>query len=96
MQIINCPNCGENLKNLNAMYGQDGKCKVCGVRHNPSKPHALYSKRYRKLFYERYGRHPSWMDALKHCPVDIKEGFIHALKLIGEDPTRAHIIMERK
>ena len=50
----------------------EGTCPMCGIKHAPEQPHNKDSFTYQYKFYDEYGRWPTWKDAMKHCPEEIK------------------------
>lgn len=42
-------------------------CQVCAVDHRPGDPHNAQSLYYQYQFYGRFGRWPTWADAVAHC-----------------------------
>lgn len=56
-----------------------GTCPECGVKHDPEQPHKQQSLAYQYKFYDQHGRWPTWVDALAHCPDDIKDFWCKAL-----------------
>ncbi len=60
-----------------------GTCPECAVKHDPEQPHNRDSLAYQYKFYDKYGRWPTWADAMAHCPPDVKAVWIAALKEHG-------------
>lgn len=57
----------------------DGTCPMCAVKHDPEQPHNQQSLAYQYKFYDQHGRFPTWADAMKHCPDEIKAFWVEAL-----------------
>ena len=60
-----------------------GACPVCAYKHNPSDPHFPKSAYYMLKFSQKYGRLPTWQDAMKHCAPEKKAVWIAELKRLG-------------
>ena len=59
-------------------------CQECAVAHAKEEPHDASSFFYRtKFMMENDGRTPTWLDAVAHCPKDIKENWLMALEING-------------
>lgn len=56
-----------------------GTCPECAVVHDPMLPHNRDSLCYQYKFYDKYGRWPTWADAMEHCPQEIKDAWTQAL-----------------
>ena len=54
-------------------------CSECNSKHSPFRPHNALSPFYRDLFLSRYGREPSWLDAMRHCSPFIQQIYIRML-----------------
>ncbi len=61
----------------------DGTCPLCAVVHAPDQPHNRDSLAYQYKFYDEYGRWPTWIDAMAHCPEQIQEFWKEALRERG-------------
>jgi hypothetical protein len=48
-------------------------CPACAADHPPDKPHNSESLYYQYSFFERFGRWPTWADAVAHCPKAMRE-----------------------
>lgn len=59
-------------------------CQVCGVKHEPGDPHDKQSLFYQMKFYRDYGHWPTWEDAMKHCPEEIKAEWRTMLRFFNE------------
>lgn len=44
-----------------------GVCQLCAVDHQPEEAHNAQSMFYQYRFYGKYGRWPTWADAIAHC-----------------------------
>ena len=55
-------------------------CNQCGVFHSPLSPHYKDSPKYQKYFHDKYGRYPSWLDAMDHCTQEIKSLWVEELR----------------
>lgn len=60
-----------------------GTCPECATKHASEQPHNQQSLAYQYKFYDQHGRWPTWADAMAHCPQEIKEFWIAALKEHG-------------
>lgn len=60
-----------------------GVCPVCAVEHEKEYPHNPNSLYYQMRFHQRWGRFPTWADAMAHCPTIIKEAYISELTARG-------------
>ncbi|WP_307755922.1 hypothetical protein [uncultured Cloacibacillus sp.] len=60
-----------------------GCCSECAANHAPDIPHNKDSLFYMYKFYAKNGRWPTWKDAMAHCPDEVKELTIKALKKHG-------------
>lgn len=49
-----------------------GACPKCGAYHPPEQPHNRESLYYQMRFRQRYGRFPTWEDAIAHCSDAVK------------------------
>ncbi len=67
-------------------------CQVCGHRpaHPTDQPHNAKSLYYQYAFYGEQGRWPTWVDAIAHCPGDIRAKWEAALREQGAWPTETH------
>lgn len=43
-------------------------CFICGAKHCSDQPHDPGSAYYERRFLEKYGRRPTWADAVAHLP----------------------------
>lgn len=68
-----------------AMLGKvpDGACPECAVKHEPDQPYNRDSLAYQYHFYDKYGRWPTWADAMAHCPDEVKDFWTKALRERG-------------
>ena len=58
----------------------EGSCRICAVVHEPTMAHNFESLFYQMRFRARYGRDPTWADAIAHCP-DAQKSFIKSYLL---------------
>lgn len=58
-------------------------CQMCAVKHVPEQAHDANSLFYQYWFKKHYNRWPTWKDAIKHCPPDIKKFWKEELKKHG-------------
>ena len=49
------------------------KCQQCAIKHLPEHAHDANSLFYQYWFKKHYDRWPTWKDAVKHCPPEIKK-----------------------
>ena len=61
----------------------DGTCPMCSVKHDPEQPHNRDSLTYQYKFYDAYGRWPTWIDAMAHCPGEIQTYWKESLQERG-------------
>jgi hypothetical protein len=59
-------------------------CQECATKHEPGQPHNQQSLYYQIFFYERYGRYPTWVDAISHCTQAVKDAWKKELIERGE------------
>ena len=52
--------------------GPPGSCEWCHVVHPPEDPHNQQSLPYQIKFKTIHGRYPTWTDAMRHCPPEVK------------------------
>ncbi len=62
---------------------QKGICPECAMKHDPKQPHCLGSRDYQYRFYSQHGRWPTWEDAMAHCPQEVKDFWMRALRARG-------------
>lgn len=60
-----------------------GVCQQCAVDHDPQIPHDRQSLTYQYSFYAQHGRWPTWVDAMAHCPEEVKREWLSALRAAG-------------
>lgn len=63
----------------------DGTCPECAAKHGPNQPHNRDSLVYQYKFYDKYGRMPTWEDAMVHCPEDIRRLWKEVLEKRGDE-----------
>ena len=49
-----------------------GTCPVCATSHDPALPHNRDSLYYQMRFQQKFGRFPSWADAMSHCDQHVR------------------------
>ena len=52
-----------------------GTCPECAVDHPHDQPHDRDSAYYQVAFRATHGRHPTWADAMAHCPPGVRESW---------------------
>ena len=50
----------------------DAVCPICAAVHGPREPHNAQTLFYLAHFLQRHGREPTWADAIRHCPPDVR------------------------
>ena len=67
-----------------------GTCPVCATAHHPQMPHNQQSLYYQMTFHGQHGRWPTWVDAAKHCPSEMREYWFAELRQrgvrVGDEP----------
>ncbi len=71
--------------NWQVLPPEPGKCRSCAVEHPNEIPHDATSAYYRVLFFNSYGRSPTWRDAMSHCCPELQKEWIDRLTAIGID-----------
>lgn len=56
-----------------------GTCPTCAAYHKPDQPHNRDSLYYQMKFRRKYGRYPTWADAMAHCEKYIQKIWIDNL-----------------
>lgn len=70
------------INNLSLVSPHPSKCQYCAVEHKPDQPHNAQSMHYAFWFQKKYGRSPTWADAMDHCSQETKAKFAkYLLKL---------------
>ena len=59
------------------------KCQLCATKHEKHYPHNQQSMYYHMIFKNKYGRYPTWDDAMKHCSNEMKTAWKEELKMKG-------------
>jgi hypothetical protein len=67
-------------------------CDECGKYHTPDIPHDALSEKYQTWFYQKYGRTPTWEDAMAHCTKDTKKAWRKSMEKVKE--TTKHLGIE--
>lgn len=60
-------------------------CQECAVNHEPDQPHNAQSLYYQTKFKMAHNRGATWVDAMKHCPKEVKKAWMAQLKKLGID-----------
>ena len=55
------------IQPVDALFLKSGICAECLTKHSPDTPHDKDSLFYQCTFYTKYGRWPTWADAVAHC-----------------------------
>ena len=71
------------IKDMKLLPPHPDCCQECAVRHDPEMPHNQKSLFYQYKFFQEHDRWPTWQDAMAHCPDDVKEAWIEALRQRG-------------
>jgi hypothetical protein len=58
---------------------REGSCQFCGRTHDPAIPHDALSIHYQIWFIMKYGRKPTWYDAVDHCTRETRDPRAHHL-----------------
>ena len=58
----------EHSSQLHMLPAKPDRCQMCAMAHGLEEPHNRDSLFYQMFFYQRYGRWPTWADAIAHCP----------------------------
>jgi len=70
-------------KKLTLLPCAEGLCPECGVDHSKEAPHNAKSFYYQVWFYGKFGRWPTWKDAIAHCNEKVQELWTEELKKEG-------------
>jgi hypothetical protein len=62
-----------------------GACQECGVLHAPEQPHNPDSLYWQTKRWQNHEPLPTWEDALRHCPPDVRAAWVEALREHGID-----------
>lgn len=84
------------IRKLSLMPVNSSKCQCCAVDHKPEQPHNAQSLYYGFWHQEKYGRSPTWADAMAHCPEGIKKGFTEYLEKLGVDINSTNLVGDLK
>jgi len=74
-----------DLRLINNIPATPGMCMTCGTEHEPELPHNRQSLFYQYKFYDKYGRWPTWNDAMEHCSDEIKALWKEVLELVMKE-----------
>lgn len=55
-------------------------CPICATKHEPDQAHNAQSLYYHYRFHARYGRWPTWADAVAHCSPEMKAAWTQRIK----------------
>lgn len=58
-------------------------CQVCARDHRPDLPHDLGTLFYQVQFQGRFGRAPTWADAVAHCTPEMQAQWRAAIEARG-------------
>lgn len=58
-------------------------CQTCATKHSIEHAHNAESMYYQMIFKKKYGRWPTWKDAIAHCSPEIKNYWIKNLREKG-------------
>lgn len=78
-----------HLGGFRLMPTKPGVCPECAVDHAPDAAHNQQSLAYQYHFYNRFGRWPTWADAIAHCAPEIQAAWEKGLKERGVEITNA-------
>jgi hypothetical protein len=75
-----------------------GKCQFCAVAHAADQPHNQQSLFYQVQFLGRFGRSPTWADAVAHCDEPTRAAWREQLVLRGawSEPPASEEPIEQK
>lgn len=73
----------QQAKKLQLLPAKSGKCPECATDHEPEMPHNQQSLYYQYSFYGKYGRWPTWKDAMGHCTEEMQAQWIEGLISMG-------------
>jgi hypothetical protein len=71
--------------NLILLPPREGSRQLCGWTHDPAIPHDPNSIHYQIWFIMKYGRKPTWYDAIDHCTRETRELWLTNLRERGAD-----------
>lgn len=60
-------------------------CDTCGEYHLEYMPHEYGSFTYRQNFFNQHGRLPTYRDAMRHCPPEVRDLAVQAYEAFGLD-----------
>ena len=60
-----------------------GACRICADFHDPEQPHNRNSLYFQMRFRKKYGRYPTWEDAMAHCNEQTKRMQRAKLAMLG-------------
>ena len=71
------------MSGLTLLPPSSDKCFFCAVKHLPEEPHDATSFYYQFYFNGRFGRSPTWADAIAHCSDELKAAWKETLIKAG-------------
>lgn len=71
-----------------------GSCALCGELHDKREPHNNSSILYQHKFRMKYGRYPTWEDAMGHCSLYVKKRFAEELAKAGIEVNTERLMKE--
>jgi len=73
-------------------------CRFCAADHRPHEPHDATSLYYQTRFPMAHGRHPTWVDALSHCALEVQHDWreqLEELHVWSEPPEGVAVVAEQ-
>lgn len=77
---------GIDLNDYSVDPPKPGACPICATVHDPAMPHNRNSLYYQMQFRRKYGRYPTWEDAMWHCDEQTKRIWRAKLSMRGVMP----------
>lgn len=74
----------DGIDGIKIVPPRKGSCPVCAVAHDAGQPHDRYSLYYQVKFRQKFGRFPTWKDAMGHCDARVQEMWRKKLLERGE------------
>lgn len=71
------------IKDMKLLPPHPDACQECAGKHDPEMPHNQQSLYYQYKFFQERDRWPTWVDAMAHCPDDVKHAWTEALRQHG-------------
>jgi hypothetical protein len=69
----------EHTRQWQVLPAPPDRCQICAMPHGLEEPHNRQSLFYQLFFHQRYGRWPTWHDAIAHCPANVQQVWREAL-----------------